>query len=230
MLPDKKFRVQLLLIILALVVLCLVPFLFTTGAMREFYISEGGPIQIFSAAGYLIVVATLVRELSWEDLVKRWYFVVIPLAMCFREMDFHAHFTTYNITKTTLYVSKDVPLYEKVFGASVFFVLGFACYSLIRNHVGAVRRSGFYSNQAAVAVLAAMICVVLSKMLDGAASNLAVFGISIDGSYLSVVFEEVLELGIPLFLMVAAFSAFPRPVGGAPAQHVSAFESRYDRV
>src|SRR5690554_4372294 len=103
------------LTLVVLIVLTLLPIFFGP-EIREFYVSEGGPIQVFSAAGYLVVVATLVRELPAGDLKRLWYFVVIPMAMCLRELDFHAHFTTFGVTKTSLYASPDVALGEKLFG------------------------------------------------------------------------------------------------------------------
>src|SRR5687768_12472815 len=107
---------QMGLALLVLVVLVALPLVFLPDSVRKVYLGEGGPIEVFSTAGYLIVVATLVREMSYRDLFQRWYLVAIPIAMCLRELDFHAHFTTYNITKTTLYISPDVPLLEKLIG------------------------------------------------------------------------------------------------------------------
>ncbi|MEO3998203.1 hypothetical protein [Mesorhizobium sp. CAU 1732] len=188
------------LILLSVLPFCLAP------EMQVFYLSEGGPIQVLSAAGYLVVATTLIREMSAADLSKSWYLVLIPIAMCLREMDFHAHFTTYNITNTLLYVSPEVPFVEKIFGVSVFAVLGIAGYFLAVNHTSSFVRNLRRRDFTSMAIAAAMISAVASKTLDGAASNLSFLGIDISSTFFSMVIEEVLELGIPIFLATAAFS------------------------
>jgi hypothetical protein len=206
---NKTFASHILLTFLALLVLHIVPFLFRSQEMREFYISEGGPVQIFSAAGYVVVIITLMREMTWKELSRNWPLVVVPLAMCLREMDFHAHFTTYSITKTTLYVAPEVPLIEKLFGGLVFILLGITGVVLLRNYWRSFIQGLRTVQPVAVAVALAAFCAVVSKVLDGASSNLASIGIRVDPTYLSVVSEEVLELGIPMFMAIAVFAAFP---------------------
>jgi hypothetical protein len=198
---------RIALTVLVLVLLAILPFFLSTG-MRAFYLSEGGPIQVFSAAGYLVVAATLIHEFSYEQLRERWYFVLIPIAMCLREMDFHAHFTTMSITKIKFYLSGDVPLIEKLFGVAVFAVLGVAFVLMIRRHGKAFIRGLRSLDATAVAIFAAAMSVVLSKILDGAVNKLASFGyVGSSGlDLLTTVPEEVLELGIPVFLAIAAFS------------------------
>lgn len=189
----------------ALVLLMIVPF-HLTPETQIFYLSEGGPIQVFSAAAYLVVMTTLIREMDGAALRKHWYLPVIPLAMCLREMDFHAHFTTYSITKTLLYVSPEVPLMEKIFGVLVFVFLGLAGYLLVVR-CGRAFLNGLRSlDVTCLAVTAAIVSAIGSKALDGAASNLGFLGIDVQSTFLSVVAEEVLELGIPVFLAIAVFS------------------------
>jgi len=205
---GRYFR-QMGLVLLTILLLAVLPLTFFDDEMRNLYISEGGPIQVFSAAGYLVVMATLVRELPTKYLLKHWYFLAIPIAMCLRELDFHAHLTTYSITKTTFYISPDVALPEKLAAVSVFAILGLSAYRLVTENFRDFMRGLARYNASAVAIIAALGCAVLSKTLDGAASNLDVFGIHVTPNYASVVIEEVLELGIPMFMSIAAFAAFP---------------------
>ncbi len=197
------------LAVFLLAVLIVLPQTFLSEEMKRLYVDEGGFIQVLSAAGYLIVVSTLVREMSYEDLLKHWYFLVLPIAMCLRELDFHVHFTTYSITKTSFYVSPNVPLLEKSMAALAFLGVGTSIYFLVkqnfRSFVSGLRRL----DATPVAILAAIGCVVFSKVLDGAQSNLQFLGIHVTSTYTSVVIEEVLELGIPIFLSIATFAAFP---------------------
>jgi hypothetical protein len=193
----------------ALIGLVIVPF-FLSPENQLFYVSEGGPVQVLSAAGYLVVTTSLVRNLEWTSLCRHWYLPLIPLSLCLREMDFHAHFTTYNITKTTLYVSPDVPFWEKAFGVAVFAVLGLAGYLLVARFGRAFLNGLRRLDVTAIAVVASAFSAVASKVLDGAASNLHFLGIIIPTWQLSEIIEEVLELGIPIFMAVAVFSYFDR--------------------
>ncbi|MET3578191.1 hypothetical protein ABID19_001208 [Mesorhizobium robiniae] len=204
---------QMGLALLVLVVLVALPLVFLPDSIRKVYLGEGGPIEVFSASGYLIVVATLIREMPYRDLFKRWYLVAIPIAMCLRELDFHAHFTTYNISKTTLYISPNVPLLEKLIGVTIVGILGFAVYLLLRDGFRSFVHGLRHGEATAFAIAAAIGCTVLSKALDGAPSNLTFLDIHVTRTYTAMVFEEILELGIPIFLAIAAFSAFPTQDG-----------------
>ncbi|WP_312797098.1 hypothetical protein [Tianweitania sp.] len=206
---TKTFTTHILIAIITLALLLVIPFLFRSQEMREFYISEGGPVQIFSAAGYVVVIVLLMREMTWAELSDNWPLVVVPLAMCLREMDFHAHFTTYSITKTTLYVSPDVPIIEKLFGIVVFVLLGITAVVLVKKHLRLFLEGLRRASPVAIAVALGAFCAVFSKVLDGFSSNLQVIGVYVQPTYLSVVAEEVLELGIPVFFAIAAFAAFP---------------------
>lgn len=212
---TSRQLVYMALTVAILAVLIVIPF-YLPHDMVGFYVSEGGPIQVFSAAGYLVVTTTLVREMDGASLRRHWYLPVIPLAMCLREMDFQTHFTTYSITKTSFYVSPDVPLWEKAFGIFVFAVLGTAGY-LLAVRCGKAFLHGLRSlDVTSVAVAAAMVSAVASKVLDGAASNLDFLGISVQSTMLSLVVEEVLELGIPIFMAIAVFSYFRREHDRSP--------------
>jgi Na+-driven multidrug efflux pump len=204
---------QMGLALLVLVFLIALPLAFLPEDLLKFYLSEGGPIEVFTAAGYLIVVATLVREMPYRELLKRWHLVAIPIAMCLRELDFHAHFTTHNITKTTLYISPDVPLWEKLIGATVVIALAVAFYRLLKGGLRSFVHGLRHGEATAVAIAAAIGCAVLSKAIDGAPSNLTFLGIHLARIDTSTVFEEILELGIPIFLAIAAFAAFPTQEG-----------------
>lgn len=206
---GRRYFIQMGVAFLFLLGLTIVPLTFSD-AEKQFYLSEGGPIQVFSAAGYLVAMVTVAREIPPPKLFRLSYFLIIPLAMCLRELDFHAHFTTENITKTTLYLSPDVPLLEKLFGVSILAVVGLSFYALLkdqyRRFLSGLRRR----EPVSVAIAAAIGCAVVAKALDGAESNLGPLGIHVSTTYTSMLFEEVLELGIPIFLSIAAFAAFPR--------------------
>lgn len=206
---TSRYLTYMAVTVAALALLIVVPF-FLNPELQIFYLSEGGPVQVFSAAAYLVVTTTLVREMDSAALRMHWYLPVIPIAMCLREMDFHVHFTTYSITKTLLYVSPEVPLWEKMLGVFVFAILAVAGYLLVTRCGKAFLNGLRRLDVSCLAVAAAIASAVASKVLDGAASNLEFLGIDVQSTFLSVVLEEVLELGIPVFLAIAVFAYFDR--------------------
>ena len=206
--PNRYFAYMGLTIV-CIVFLAILPIWIGEHFYAE-YLSEGGALQVFSAAFYLIVATTIVRESRPDLLASRWHLVLIPILMCLRELDFHAKLTTMSITKTSFYVSPDVQLGEKLVGASVLLLVGLAAYRLIQ-----VNGRGFFTglrrfDVVAVAVAAAGASGVMSKTLDGGIRKLAGFGITLAPELHapSVIFEEVLELGIPVFMAIAAFAYF----------------------
>lgn len=183
-----------------------------------YFTSESGPIEIFTAAGYMTVVVALCREGSGAFLRRNPHLVVIPVLMCLREMDFHSHFTTQSITRLTFYLSPEISLLEKAYGVAAFAAVVWAGLMLLRNargYLADLRRGRAY----AVALLGAAFLVVFSKSIDGIGRKLAPLGIDISSEAGKVfgVAEEVLELGIPLLFLIAVFAYFPpRRTGGMP--------------
>lgn len=188
--------------------------------VHEEYVSEGGALQVFSAAFYLIVSSTIIRESRPGLIASRWHLIAIPILLCLRELDFHTKLTTMTITKTSFYVSPEVPLGEKLLAVAVFVFVGFAAYRTIKLHgrefFAGLRRF----DVVAIAIGAAGACAVISKTLDGSVRKLADLGITLAPSLQapSIIFEEVLELGIPVFLAIAAFAYFSSrsPQGRTP--------------
>ena len=179
-------------------------------AKFEFYTGESGPIQVFSAAAYLMAVVALARETNGSFMWKHLYFAVIPIAMCFRELDFHNHFTTMSITRSTFFISPRVPLIEKAGAVLVYGVLVWCGVMLLRHAREFLSDLRAFRAYAVSLVLAGGFAVV-SKAVDGIGRKLAPFGLEItpvvEGAF--IVAEEVMELGIPVFFLVAVFAFFP---------------------
>lgn len=179
-----------------------------SGENLDFYVGESGPVQVLSAAGYLTVIVALWREMGSRFIWRHVYFVAIPALMCLRELDMHNRFTTVSLTKSTFYTSSQVPLLEKVIGiAIVAFLVWCVVAMLIRHTRGFIE--GLRSAQAyACALFLAGAFGVMAKAVDGIASKLEPFGIAVTPKVeqVAIVSEEVLELGIPLFFLVAVFA------------------------
>lgn len=174
----------------------------------QFLTHEGGPIETFSAAGYVLAIVSLYRELGADYVKNHFYFALVPAAMCMREMDFHVHFTTISITKSSFYVSSEVPLLEKVVVVALLLFLIWAGYLMVRRHGAAFLQGLRRADVVAIAIAAAGFCAVASKGFDGIGRKLGEWGIAIAASseIVALVLEEVLELGIPLFMVAAIFA------------------------
>ena len=170
---------------------------------------ESGPIEVASAAGYFVCALYMIARGGRDFLVSRGYFVVLTLLFGFRELDFDKAFTTMGILKSRFYLSTDVPLQEKVIGLLVIALIFWTVFQLLRNHF--VEFLQGLKQRAPVALGVALIFFLLafSKSIDGLARKLKPFGIetSAEVSRWAGSVEEVLELGIPIY-MVLTFHAW----------------------
>jgi hypothetical protein len=177
----------------------------------ETLVREGGLVETLSAAGYLVVIASLVRESDAKFLRQHWYFVVIPMAMCLRELDFHNLWTTMSITRLDFYLSSTVPAHERLAAIMVIAIIVCSGYVMLARHWKSFWNSLVVGNPVAIAIGLSGLAVVASKTLDGLPRKLAEIGIgsNVDFAITANAVEEILELGIPLFLMAAVFAYYP---------------------
>ncbi len=170
---------------------------------------ESGPIEVASAVGYFACVLYMIARGGRDFLVSRGYFVVLTLLFGFRELDFDKAFTTMGILKSRFYLSSDVPIPEKVIGLLVIALIFWTVFQLLRNHF--VEFLQGLKQRAPVALGVGLIFFLLafSKSIDGLARKLKPFGIetSAEVSRWAGSVEEVLELGIPIY-MVLTFHAW----------------------
>lgn len=170
---------------------------------------ESGPIEVASAVGYFACALYMIARGGRDFLVSRGYFVVLTLLFGFRELDFDKAFTTMGILKSRFYLSSDVPIPEKVIGLLIIALIFWTVFQLLRNHF--VEFLQGLKQRAPVALGVGLIFFLLafSKSIDGLARKLKPFGIetSAEVSRWAGSVEEVLELGIPIY-MVLTFHAW----------------------
>lgn len=128
------------------------------------------------------------------------------LCLALRELDFHDRFTTMGIFKTRFYISDKVPVLEKCIVTVIVLVLLVA---LIR-YVAACYRSYLSTllqrKTSAICVALAVIFGVVAKTFDSLSSEINNFLgplLHMDLVMLARMSEETLELGIPLFILLA---------------------------
>ncbi|MBE0583731.1 MAG: hypothetical protein IH612_08175 [Desulfofustis sp.] len=168
-------------------------------------VREHGPVESATAFFYLLAALWLVYRSFQEQ--RGWNLTAAGLVvlLLLRELDFHARFTTMGVLKSRYYLSPDVPAGEKtVVSVLMILILVVAGRFVWRNLPLFIH--GLRHRQAApLAVAAAIGMAVISKMLDSLSRPIRhLLEPLYHGSktYLRV-YEEVFEMTIPLFILLA---------------------------
>lgn len=179
-----------------------------SGENLDFYVGESGPVQVLSAAGYVVVILALWWRAGSRFIWRHAYFAIILAVMTLRELDLHNRFTTVSLTKSTFYTSSQVPLPEKVLGIMFMGLLVWCIATMVTRHWRAFIEGLRNAQAYAYALFLAGAFGVMAKAVDGIAAKLAPIGVAVAPKVeqVAIISEEVLELGIPLLFLVAVFA------------------------
>lgn len=203
----------LLLLVLYLISLTM------SGELRDLYLKEGGLIEWASAAGYVVCAVLMLR---WSGRVRAWPYVALMLLFMMRELDFDKRFTEMGILKSKFLVSSAVPLHQKIIGLLIILFVLYVLYTIVRRDARFFLQALRNRAVDAWGWAAAMGLIFVSKSLDGLGRKMADIGVTIEpwvDRQASTV-EEILELGIPIFIFLACRLYFKR--SGAPASALGA--------
>jgi len=210
---DRRGRLGFAVGLVAILVLVAVVLIFVRD---QSLMSEDGPIEILSAAGYVVCIALMFRL---RHLVSILPFVVTLLAMGLRELDMDKRPFTEGLLKSRQYIGDTVGPVERIVSLVILLGIIAAVVTLIYRHgrtfLAALKRA----NGAALCVAGAIGLVVVSKSLDGLGRKLEPLGITIteaQNTYAGMI-EETLELGIPLMLGIAILAVPVALVQARPA-------------
>lgn len=175
---------------------------------------ETGIVEVGTAVLYVVLVASLLFYARTGWLAgKFWYALMAGLLLC-RELDLHKAFTTMGIFKSRFYESPDVPVVEKACGAVVVLaILVSVVFTFVKSRnflfQGIRQRNPIH-----VGILVAFCLAVMSQLFDGLHGRLEKIGLSFNESTLmySGIFEEVLEVGIPIALIIAVAYTRNKPL------------------
>ena len=174
---------------------------------------EHGPVELLSAVGLLGAALWLfcraVRDGSSQPGAAG--FLVLLLGL--RELDFHARFTTMGVFKTKYYLSPLVPAGEKMIVSLLMAVIVFIAIRFVIINFGRFTLALRQRQPAAVAILAAFGYGFAGKGLDSLATPLErpIAWFSADPKLVMRTMEEIMELGVPLCLLLAIWSASSPP-------------------
>lgn len=170
-------------------------------------VREAGIIETLTVYCYLAAAMLLIGLSLYGKQRYRLSAVIIVLLLGLRELDFHDRFTTMGILKSSYYLSPDVPWPEKttvslLMISIVFFLLHFIRHNAISFFNGLRQR-----RRPELAVALSLGYAVSSKILDSFSRPIRSLLEPLCGTsraYLRI-YEEVLELAIPLFILWAIY-------------------------
>jgi MFS family permease len=197
---SKKLTVYSGVISIVIPLLCLILILnFLPRHTGQVLARENGLIEFFSAVGYFIgtVIAVFIAvRLRWPT---GFSVSLIMLLFGLRELDFNAKFTTMGISKIKFYLSPEVGVIEKSIVVFLVILLFTFLYKFLKKHTKDFIKSFKQGVSHTVTAAAGIICLPLSKFLDGGFQWLDEIG----QGYRLVFFEESIELAIPYFFIFA---------------------------
>ncbi|MFP4161398.1 MAG: hypothetical protein ACLFMW_07280 [Ectothiorhodospira sp.] len=173
-----------------------------TGEARDLWLKEWGIVEVASALGYAACLALI----AWRrHVIALWPFVVMIGFFMLRELDFDKQFTTMGIFKSRFYISPEVPLMEKLVGGAILLGLVLTGILILRRYTRPLLSGLRTGSAVAWGGLLAFGGLVLAKSIDGLPRKLDAIGIGITDQTARHAggFEEVLELGIPLIILLA---------------------------
>ncbi len=182
------------------------------GINRDLFFDEGGIVEVASAIGYFLCVLLILYKGKINYLRKYYYFILLFIMSGFRELDFHKRFTTMGILKIKFFTSPDVPFTEKLVGFLIVLLLLHILISIYRNHFRQFIEGLKNHSTIPIGVFIVLLLLGVSKSLDGISRKLGSFNIEI-GSQIAIhlaALEEVLELGIPMFLLLIYYEYFDK--------------------
>lgn len=172
------------------------------------HFAEDGPLEMASAAGYLLALAVLASRAAHR--VAAWPVAVLLIAAAARELDFDKRFTEPGILQSRLYTG-DAALGLKLAGLAAVTAVLAAAAVLCRRH-GADWLRGLAAGAAGAWWLAGALALALvSKSLDGLGRKLRPLGVEVPAGLdrAASLAEEALELGIPVAVVLAMVAGLP---------------------
>jgi len=203
--PQKKILKLLLPFLIIIISVCTLIILTLIYKLYEhpLWIKENGIIETISAIAYFLAALLMILKGGWAYVKEYNYFFILVIMMGLRELDFDKKFTSMGIFKSKFYLSHDIAFSEKLIGLFVIIILLYSIISVITNHA-----KGFFTHiknfsSIHIGILLIIVFAVFSKTIDGIARKLRDFNIILQEQTVLIFesIEEILELGIPLFII-----------------------------
>ena len=181
-------------------------------SVQDILLTESGLIERASALGYFACALYMMAKGGSEFIRTRGYFVVLVTLFACRELDFDKAFTTIGIPEIPFFVSPDVPLGEKLAGFIVISILIWSVYKILSQHFQSFLSDLRERTLEAIGVAIVFFLLAFSKSIDGLPRKLQPLGIEVSAETNAFfgALEEVLELGIPVYIALVTHAWFKR--------------------
>ena len=188
--------------VLAFVTALLVASLILPIEIQSVLILETGPIEWLTVALYVVALGYILLKGVYRPL--KWVFWLTFLLML-RELDFDSRFTEAKITRSDFLFGVDIPMIQKIYGITILAIFGWVVVKVLLTHGAGFWRELKAGTDLAISALLAVLAAGLSKLVDGSRRKFGYIGVELTEQQVTglQLFEEILELGIPLMIMVA---------------------------
>lgn len=177
--------------------------------LYERVIMENGLIELTSVAGYLIGACWLFFCGFQKKLSHGIVSGLLVFGLALRELDFHVRFTTMGIFKTRFYLTNEVPVPEKII-VSIIVILMLAALLWYALKYGRFLLEGLRQKSSwAYCIAISIVLAGITKTFDRNSFEINEFTTNFFNLHLEMflrVSEEVWELGIPLFILLAIYN------------------------
>lgn len=176
-------------------------------------VRESGPVETATTLLYLPCILWLIVRGFRAN--PRWHLTAgsMVILLLLRELDVHARFTTMGVLKSRYYLSPDIPTDEKAVVSALMILILTVGLWFVWHSAPPLFRALRRRHAPALAVAAAIGTAVVSKTLDSLSGPIRFLlePLYHDSKTYLRVYEEIFELAIPLFILLALlFSVNPR--------------------
>ena len=208
---NLKRMSPLIISILIITTILILSFIFNIDEY-PLWINENGVIETLSAIGYFVAALWMILKGRWAYIKQYHYFFILMILFGLRELDFHKKFTTMGIFKIKFYLSDHVDALEKLIGLLVISLLIYILITIIKKHTKCFFTKIKALSPIYIGISVTILLLVISKTIDGLARKLSALNIVISQQTKThfEVIEEVLELGIPLFIIATLIIYFSK--------------------
>ena len=169
-------------------------------------LKEHGLFESLTVYLYILCLILILITWPWKKILSKWYFSALIIFFALRELDYDKAYFTHGVLKSRQYFSDFVSFPELI---TSIFILLFIIVVLIS--IALKERKSFIkgiksNEQPQLAILTSIVLVAITKTIDGAERK---FGIDLSDSIerLTMIIEEVGEMGIPIMFAIAIISS-----------------------
>ena len=169
-------------------------------------LKEHGLFESLTVYLYILCLILILFFWSWQKIISKWYLPTLIVLFAFRELDYDKVYFTHGVLKSRQYFSDLVSFPELI---TSIFILLFIIVVLIS--IALKERKSFIKGiksyeQPQLAILTSIVLVAITKTIDGAERK---FSIDLSDSIerLTMIIEEVGEMGIPIMFAIAIISS-----------------------